>query len=108
MIKTKNKYGDKIWKNEKGQYHRNDGPAIEYANGVKQWYKYNELHRENGPAIEWVDGSKEWWVDGNRHREDGPAIEYADGTKYWFYNGKMIGCSSQEKFERMIELLIFE
>jgi len=39
------------------------------------------LHREDGPAIEWADGSKEWWINEKLHREDGPAIEWADGTK---------------------------
>ena len=45
--------------------HRHDGPAIEYANGDKEWYVDNKRHRHDGPAIEWADGSKSWWyVDG--------------------------------------------
>ena len=32
------KFGDKTWKNSAGQYHRTDGPAVEYANGTKEWY----------------------------------------------------------------------
>ena len=28
----------KIWLNSKGQPHREDGPAIEYANGYKAWW----------------------------------------------------------------------
>jgi hypothetical protein len=47
-----------------------------------------ELHREDGPAIEYVDGSKEWWVNGKLHREDGPAIEYVDGSKEWWKKGR--------------------
>ena len=39
-----------------GQYHRTDGPAIEYANGYKWWYIKGQLHRTDGPAIEWADG----------------------------------------------------
>ena len=31
------------------------------------------LHREDGPAVIYTDGSKEWWIRGNLHREDGPA-----------------------------------
>lgn len=31
------------------------------------------LHREDDPAIERADGHKEWWLHGQRHREDGPA-----------------------------------
>ena len=27
-------------------------------------------HRRGGlPAVEWANGSKEWWVNGKRHRE---------------------------------------
>ena len=44
------------------------------------------LHREDGPAVEFADGRKEWYLHGNLHREDGPAIEYADGSKFWFLN----------------------
>lgn len=25
----------------------------------------SELHRENGPAVEYTNGHKEWWIDGN-------------------------------------------
>ena len=50
--------------------------------GNKYWYKEGAYiyHREDGPAVMWGSGHKEWWVNGERHREDGPAIEYADGT----------------------------
>ena len=68
--------------------HREDGPAIEYANGTKRWYQNGELHRENGPAIEYTDGHKEWCQNGQRHRTDGPAVEWADGTKEWYINGE--------------------
>lgn len=30
--------GDKLWHNEKGQFHRKDGPAVELKNGTKHWY----------------------------------------------------------------------
>ncbi len=93
-----------------GDLHREDGPAIEYANGAKKWYLNGKIHREGGPAIqwkdgckwvfngrihreggpaiEWRDGTKEWWFNGNLHREDGPAIEYPNGSKEWYFNGK--------------------
>jgi hypothetical protein len=70
-----------------GERHREDGPAIEYTDGTKEWYRYGTLHREDGPTREYPDGSKEWWVKGRRHREDGPAIEYPDGTKVWYQRG---------------------
>jgi hypothetical protein len=28
------------------------------------WLVEDELHREAGPAIEWGDGIKEWWLNG--------------------------------------------
>ena len=64
--------------------HREDGPAIEYANGAKRWDLHDELHREDGPAIEDMNGDKRWYLNGELHREDGPACEYADGDKFWY------------------------
>ena len=72
---------------ESGKLHREDGPAIEWANGDKRWYRDGKYHREDGPAIEYANGDKRWYRDGKLHREDGPAIEWADGTKCWFLNG---------------------
>jgi hypothetical protein len=67
--------------------HREDGPAIEYANGARCWYLNGKRHREDGPAIEYANGTREWYLNGERHRIDGPAIEHADGTRYWYLNG---------------------
>ena len=57
--------------------------------GVRYFNDAGELHREGGPAIEYVDGTKEWWKDGKRHRVDGPAIEYRDGSKRWYRDGEL-------------------
>jgi len=46
------KYGNKIYTNSKGKIHREDCPAIELANGDKEWYVNGKKHRENGPALE--------------------------------------------------------
>ena len=72
-----------------GQLHREDGPAIEQANGNKWWYRNGQQHREDGPAIEWADGDKWWYRNGQRHREDGPAVERANGDKLWYLNGRL-------------------
>jgi hypothetical protein len=69
--------------------HREDGPAVEWANGTKQWYINGQRHREDGPAIEYADGTKQWYLNGERHREDGPAVEYADGSKQWYFNDQL-------------------
>ena len=100
---------DKVYYLKEGQYHREDGPAIEYtdgtkmwfhngqrlnaqvqrANGDKEWYDINErLHREDGPTIERANGDKEWYYQGRLHREDGPAIERANGDKEWYRDGE--------------------
>lgn len=70
--------------------HREDGPAIELANGYREWAFNGWVHREDGPAIERANGSKEWWFGGKRHRVDGPAVEWNDGTKLWYINGKRL------------------
>jgi hypothetical protein len=87
VIKTV--YEDRTeYHNEQGQLHREDGPAVEFANGDKYYYKNDLLHREDGPAIIYANGSKKYYKNDIRHREDGPAIEYADGGKEYYINGK--------------------
>ena len=92
-----NEYGYKYYYTDRKMKirHREDGPAIEYANGDKSWYINGKLHRENGPANEYSDGSKSWYVNGERHREDGPAIEYKNGSKAWCIDGKRL---TEEEF----------
>ena len=57
----------KVCRNDKGQLHRIDGPAVERANGTMLWYKEGARHRIDGPAVEWIAGDKEWWVMGKRY-----------------------------------------
>ena len=57
-------------------------------NGDKFWFLNGKLHREDGPAIEWADGTNHWYRNGKLHREDGPAVEYPSATKFWYLNGK--------------------
>jgi hypothetical protein len=87
-----------------GKLHRLDGPAIEYVNGTKMWYQNDKLHREDGPAIEFADGRKVWQQNNKLHRLDGPAVEGRDGAKQWWVNEKLVGSSeggfTQEKFEQ--------
>ena len=63
-----------------------DGLNIDNG-GTKRWYLNDEFHRTDGPAIEYRNGTKCWCLNGKRHRTDGPAIEYSDGTKHWYLNG---------------------
>jgi hypothetical protein len=81
-----NVIGTKYWYDSNGEFHRDDGPAIEYADGDKLWCQHGNIHRDDGPAVEYANGTTEWWQHGVRHRDDGPVIEYADGSKQWRLN----------------------
>ena len=61
---------NKHWKNEFGQYHREDGPAVECANGRSYWYKNGKYHREDGPAIIWEDGTHSYYLNGNPYTKE--------------------------------------
>lgn len=69
-----------------GMKHRVDGPAHEYDNGGYRWYFEEKLHRVGGPAT-YIGGNQSWYYHGKQHREDGPAVVYADGRVYWYLNG---------------------
>jgi len=71
---------------------------------TKRWILNGKLHREDGPAVEYANGYKAWYFHDQYHREDGPAIEYAGGFKDWYYHGQRINCDSQEEFNRLIKL----
>jgi len=68
--------------------HRENGPAVECADGTRRWYQEGVLHRTDGPAVEYTDVRKEWWQNGQLHRTDGAAIEWSDGSKVWYINDK--------------------
>ena len=87
----------KVYKNSKGELHREDGPAVEWSNGDKYWYLNDHLHRTDGPAVERTNGYKAWYLNGQRHRTDGPAIEYENGDKDWYLNSKRL---TEEEFKR--------
>jgi hypothetical protein len=83
---VENSNGDKFWY-QNGKLHRVDGPAEEILNVYKAWYQYGKLHREDGPAVELSNGTKKWYINNVLHRLDGPAIEYDDGTVEYSING---------------------
>ena len=61
--------GTRWYHNSAGQLHRDDGPAVEYITGSKEWWQHGELHRVDGPAIEWCNGSVEWWLNDTKLTE---------------------------------------
>ena len=71
-----------------------------YKDGTSSKRNYfKTLHRIGGPAVELANGHKEWWVNGKRHRIDGPAVEYANRDKYWYVEGVSY---SKEAFDKLI------
>jgi len=83
--------GDTFWyKWETDEYHREDGPAIIYADKDKEWWLDNKLHRKDKPACEYANGDEWWYLNGKCHREDGPAVKFANGNKHWFLNDKKL------------------
>jgi hypothetical protein len=80
-----------------GKLHRTDGPAIEWANGTKEWWLNGKRHRIDGPAVEYADGTKLWYLNDKLHRVDGPAIEWVNGNKEWWNNDKKISREEVDK-----------
>ena len=43
---------------------------VKVSDSKTEWYNLNgELHREDGPAIEFADGDKSWYINGQRLTE---------------------------------------
>ena len=78
------------WRNENGELHRIDGPAVIYPRGTQSWWLNHKRHRLDGPAIIRVDGTQEWYVNDKLHRLDGPAIIWSDKIQEWYVKGKKI------------------
>lgn len=50
----------------------------------RMWYdRRGYLHREDGPAVELADGSKVWYVNNHMCRSDGPVWETSDGKQMY-------------------------
>jgi hypothetical protein len=48
--------------------------------------EHGHLHCIDGPAIEFSNGIKQWWINGNIHRLDGPAF-ITPAYDVWYING---------------------
>ena len=97
-----NDIGTTCYYNSVEQLHRDDGPAIEWANGTRHWYQNGLLHRTNGPAVLCADGTELWYQNGLRHRTDGPAIVTPSGYKAWYINGEPL---TEAEFNQAIKSL---
>jgi flagellar basal body rod protein FlgG len=88
-----------------GKIHRDDGPAVEFRNGNKHYYKNGKFHRDDGPAIDNVDGYKVWMKEGLLHRLDGPARQAIARWEWeWWIDGKLICKGNDEEFQRLVKL----
>ena len=63
---------------------------VEVCDNSTEWRLDGEKHREDGPAVEWANGYKAWYLNGKKHREDGPAVVDANGDEYWYLKGIQI------------------
>ena len=107
--------GTRRYYNHANQLHREDGPAIEYSDGAKCWYRNGKLHREDGPAVIYHNGTRKWMLNGIPHRTDGPAVEsgsYCEwhiwGTRYteekYRQRLKTLGTDAQQNCAQSIEM----
>ncbi len=49
--------------NDWKQVPKNFTGVVKWSNGSKYWYKNGEWHREDGPAVERSDGTKCWYLE---------------------------------------------
>ena len=58
------------WENDKDELHNRLGPAVIIDDPIgdyKMWYINGKQHREDGPAVEWGHGEKQYWLDDVRY-----------------------------------------
>ena len=84
------KFSEIEYRNENGEKHREDGPAVIYSDGTQCWCKNGKLHREDGPAAIYSNGTQCWYKNDKLHRENGPAVIYPNGRKEWWESDKFI------------------
>jgi hypothetical protein len=54
--------------------HREDGPAVIWADGMQLWYQKDKLHRLDGPAVIHADGGQEYYINNIQQWVDFPSI----------------------------------
>ena len=61
-----------LWLDDKGHFHREDGPAVVWPNGGQFWFRHGQDHFAYGPSDLCYDGTLVWYEDGDPLRERGP------------------------------------
>ena len=91
------KYGTKFhYKDD--ELHKEDGPAVIYANGIVEYRIEGKRHREEGPAVVHLDAKEEYWIDGKKHRENAPAVIRADCVLEYWINGERVDVYRPDSF----------
>jgi hypothetical protein len=80
-----------------------DGLEIS-STGTKRYYQNGIYHRVDGPAVEFLDGVKIWYQNGKLHREDGPAVEWPEKVQYYLYDKEI---ESLEKLQHLVKMKAF-
>jgi hypothetical protein len=44
-------------------------PRVSSSKGCSRWCLFGDLHREDGPAVEHANGYKEYWINGRHYFE---------------------------------------
>ena len=57
--------GSVRWLDDKGYNHREDGPAVVYADGTQYWARHGRSHFAYGPAVLYDDGRLVWYEAGH-------------------------------------------
>jgi len=96
----------RYYKNDK--LHREDGPALEWDFGDKEWWLNGVYHREDGPAVEGINNHREWWIHGKRHRKDGAAIIWDNNVKDYYYHGHYTRSKNQFYDEKWRKEVLFD
>lgn len=89
---------------------------IKYYNFINKYYYYldddGNYHNDDGPAVEYCSGLKQYIFHGKLHRTDGPAVEYSpkstakDKTKSLYYlDGKYYSFKDWDRIRKMLWLL---
>jgi hypothetical protein len=80
--------GNIRYRDENGNLHRDDGPAVIYWDGEQRWYKHGIRHREDGPQAIFPGRGSAWYQNDKLHRDDGPAFEYPSENRFeWYKHG---------------------
>jgi hypothetical protein len=82
--------------------------GLEIDSNANKWHWFNDnSHRDDGPAVEFADGGVSYYRHGKLHRKDGPALITSAGDRAWYFNNIEIKVKSQKEFESYIKLIAF-